>query len=83
MCRGLFVETAMGLRLIDDAHDAWKWSSVRFMAAGAAAQAALQFAPQRVLDYAPPWSLEALSLVSLACMVLGVGGRITTMEPRQ
>lgn len=70
----------LGLRPVDDIQHAWKWSSVRFMAAGAAAQLTLVGAPQRVLDYAPPWTLTALSIASLICMLLGLGGRLTTTE---
>lgn len=78
----LFEPTMFRLRPVDDVRHAWKWSSVRFMAAGAAAQGTLTLAPQRVLDYAPDWVLSALSVVSLLCILLGLVGRVTTTEPR-
>jgi hypothetical protein len=70
----------MKLRLIEDWHHAYRWSSMRFLAAGGTAQLALATAPQRVLDYAPQWALQGLSAFSLACILLAGLGRITTTE---
>lgn len=70
----------MRLRLVDKWHEAYRWSSMRFLAAGGVAQLALSTAPQRVLDYAPQWALQALSIFSLGCILLAGLGRITTTE---
>jgi len=67
------------IRLVDDWKQAHRWSSVRFLALGGAAQAALQ-APAAVLQYAPQWALQALSILSIACIFLAVGGRLTQVE---
>lgn len=66
--------------LVEDWKQAHRWSSMRFLALGGAAQAALQFAPQRVLDYAPGWALQGLSILTLACIFLAGAGRLTKLE---
>lgn len=69
-----------GLHLVDKWKEAHRWSSIRFLALGGAAQLALVTTPQRVLDYAPGWALQGLSVLSLACIFLAGVGRITTTE---
>ena len=68
------------IRLVDDWKQAHRWSSMRFLAIGGAAQLALATVPQRVLDYAPGWALQALSVTSLACVFLAGVGRLTNVE---
>lgn len=64
------------LRLIDDWHRCWRWSSVWFMAIAAAAQTALMI-PGLVLQYAPQWLLQTLATLAIVGAFLG---RITKME---
>src|SRR4051812_37635827 len=70
----------MRLRLIEDWHRSWRWSSMRFLALGGAAQVALIGAPGRVLDHTPEWVLQSLSVLSLACVLLAAAGRVTVLE---
>lgn len=70
----------MQLRLIPDWKQAWKWSSVRFAAAGAAVQGALLAFPMQLQQYLPAWVLSTLSVFALGCLILAIGGRITTTE---
>ena len=71
-----------GLRVsrVDGWKQAPRWSSMRFLALGGAAQLALVTTPQRVLDYAPGWALQAMSVLSLACIFLAGLGRVTKVE---
>lgn len=66
----------MKLRLIDDWHRCWRWSSVWFMAAAAAAQTALMI-PGLVLQYAPQWLLQTLATIAIIGAFIG---RLTTTE---
>ena len=69
------------LRLIDGWHHAWKFSSIRFMALGAAAQTTVLTSDRTGLSaHVPSWMLTGLSMISLACIFLGAAGRITTTE---
>lgn len=70
----------MHLHLLPDWHQAWRWSSVRFLALGAATQGALLTAPARVTDYVPGWLMSGLASFSLVCIMLAGLGRITTTE---
>ena len=73
----------MKLRLIEDWHHAYRWSSMRFLALGGACQFTLATAPDRVLDYVPYWATQALSVFSLGCILAAGIGRITTTEKPQ
>lgn len=68
------------IRLVDGWKQAHRWSSMRFLALGGAAQLALVTTPQRVLDYAPGWVLQSLSVLSIACVFLAGAGRLTKVE---
>jgi hypothetical protein len=68
----------MKLRLIDNWHRAWRWSSIRFLALGGVTQAALLTTPATVLQYVPQWALQGLAVFSLACVLAAGLGRITT-----
>lgn len=64
-------------RLVDDAHDAWKWGSVRFIALGGAIQGVLVAMPHRMDDYLPDWLMQGLSGFALFCMIAAGVARIT------
>ena len=70
----------MQLRLIPDWQHAWKWSSVRFLAAGATVQTTLLAFPDALKQYLPDYIMHYGSMFALACMFLGAAGRITTTE---
>ena len=71
----------MALHLIEDWHKAYKFSSIRFMAIGAAAQTTVLTADRTGLSsHIPAWCLTGLSMLALACIFLGAAGRITTTE---
>lgn len=69
------------VRLIDDWHQSWRWSSMRFLALGGAIQAAL-LAPDRILQYIPTWVLQTASTVSFVCLIAAGLGRVTIVEKR-
>lgn len=68
------------LKLIADWRNAWRWSSIRFLAAGGVVQGALLAFPTQLQQYLPPWLLTGLSEFALFCIIAGGVGRITTME---
>lgn len=70
----------MTLHLIPDWKQAWKYSSVRIAAAGAAVQGALLAFPMQLQQYLPAWVLSTLSVFALGCLILAIAGRITTTE---
>lgn len=69
------------LRLVNDWHNAWKWSSIRFLLIGGAIQTGLLAFPDKLLQYVPNWLLSALSVFALGCVIAAGIGRITTTEP--
>lgn len=72
---------AFNLRVVDDAHLAWKWSSMRFIALGGAAQSAVLTSDRTGLStHVPDWMLSGLSGFALVCIVLAGAGRLTTTE---
>lgn len=68
------------LRLIDGWHHAWKFSSIRFLALGAACQTAVITTPPQIAAHIDEHVWQGLSYFSLACIVLAGAGRITTTE---
>lgn len=70
------------LRLIDDWRKAWKFSSMRCIALGAACQGAVVATPYQVAQYVPHWVWSSLSVFSLFCLIAAGVGRVTTTEPR-
>lgn len=64
-------------RLTDDAHDAWKWGSMRFLAVGGVMQAALVSTPDAVKEHVPEWALQAMAIFSLFCIVAAGISRVT------
>lgn len=75
--------TTVRLRLIDDAHKAWRFSSLRCLAIGGACQAAVICTPDKVAQYAPSWLMSGLSTAAVICTVLAGIGRMTTIEPKR
>lgn len=75
--------TKLRLRLTNDWHQAWRWSSVRFLAIGAVAQGAVVSSDRMGLSaHVPEWVLSGLSTFALFCIFAAGVGRITTTEPR-
>lgn len=70
----------MQLRLIPDWKQAWRWSSVRFLAIGGVMQGSLLAFPAQLQQYLPPWLLSGLAEFALFCVIAGGVGRITTTE---
>lgn len=84
MCPGFFfMETPVQLRMVDDARHAWKWSSMRFIAAGATVQTVLLAFPAQLQGYLPDGVMKWASVFCLLCMILGAVGRVTTVEPKE
>lgn len=71
---------AFNLRLVDDARNAWKWSSMRFLALGGVVQGAVVTCPAAVSDHLPTWVMSAASTFSFCCLIAAGVGRITTTE---
>lgn len=61
---------------------AWRWSSMRFLAVGGVVQASLLAFPAQLQQYLPPWLLSGLSEFSLFCVIAGGIGHITIVEKR-
>lgn len=88
LCRGLFVAKPMllaflqrfNLRLVDDARNSWKWSSMRLLALGGVTQTAVVSCPAAIAQHVPEWVWQALSCFSLFCIIAAGVGRITTTE---
>lgn len=69
------------LRVITDWRQAWKWSSMRFIALGASAQAAVLASDRMGLSaHVPDWVLQALSCLALFCILAAGVGRVTTID---
>ncbi len=71
------------LRLVDDWHQAWRWSSIRFLAVGGVVQTSLLSFPGALQQYLPPKVLSGLAMFALFCLIGGGVGRITTIEPKK
>lgn len=65
-------------RLIDNAKDAWRWSSVRLVAIAAVIQTVVLAFPLK--DYVPGWIISTLATASLIITLMAGIGRITTTE---
>lgn len=70
----------LGRRLADDAHQAWKWGSMRFLALGATVQGAVVTCPAQVSQHVPEAVWQALSCFSLFCMIAAGVSRVTTKD---
>jgi hypothetical protein len=70
----------MKLRLVDDWHQAWKWSSIRLMGLSGTAELALRFfkdLPTEVTQFIDP---KVLSYIATGAFVLAFLGRLTQVE---
>lgn len=74
---GSAVFSLLRRRLADDAHEAWRWGSMRFLALGGVVQAALLTTPDAVKDHVPEWVLQGMASFSLFCVVAAGVSRIT------
>lgn len=70
----------LSIRLIDDWHQCWRWSSMRLMALSGAIQSVLLAFPGTLAQYVPQWIMSTLATASLLILVLAAAGRVTTME---
>lgn len=70
----------VNLRLVDDAHHAWKWGSMRILALAGAAEIALAKCPESVCSHVPEWVMSGLSTFVLLAPILAMGARLTTTE---
>lgn len=68
------------LRLINDWHQAWRWSSIRLMAVSGVLQAVLLAFPEKMAQYVPYWVMSTLATTSLAILLLAGFARITKVE---
>lgn len=70
-----------GRRLADDAHQAWKWGSMRFLALGAVAQSTVIASDRLGLSpHLPEWVLSGLSGFAVFCMFAAGVSRVTTKD---
>lgn len=71
---------AYRIRLVDDAKDWWRWSSLRLMAVSGAIQAVLLAFPAALAQYVPSWVMSWLATTSLIILILAGVGRISQVE---
>lgn len=69
-----------GRRLVDDAHIAWTWGSMRFLALGATCQTVVVTCPATVAQHVPEWVWQGLSSFSVFCMIAAGFCRVTTKQ---
>lgn len=69
-------------RLADDAHKAWSYGSVRFLALGGTVQTAVVTCPAQVAQHVPEWIWQAMSTFSLFCIVAAGYYRVTVPAPK-
>lgn len=70
-------------RMSDDAHRAWKWGSMRFLALGVTVQGTIIALPDKIAAHVPEPVLNALSVFSLFCMLAAGYSRVTVPAPPQ
>lgn len=68
----------VNLRLVNDAHQWWRWGSIRFLAVGGAIQAALLTTPDAVKEHVPDAILQGMATFSLFCIVAAGVSRVVT-----
>lgn len=71
---------AFNRRLSDDAHKAWTFGSMRFLALGGTIQTAVVTCPAAVAQHVPEWIWQAMSTFSLFCMVAAAYCRVTVKQ---
>lgn len=70
----------MKLRLVEDWHQAWRWSSMRLMGLAGTAELALHFfkdLPTEVTQYVEP---KVLSYLATGSFILAFLGRVTQVD---
>lgn len=67
------------MRLVDDAHRAWKWFSVQAMAWAIALQGAWTALPEEMRAGIPP---QLVHWITMALLVLGIVGRLVRQDPK-
>lgn len=68
----------MHFHLIWNWRDAWRWMSVRLIAAAASLQIVLLAFPQQLQQYVPGWIMQG---AAIACLAGALLGRVTTSTP--
>lgn len=63
------------MRLISDWHQAWRWASIRLIAASAAIQLVIISFPAELTAFIPAWLMQTMAI---GCLVGAILGRITT-----
>lgn len=70
-----------GRRLTNDAHEAWKWGSIRFLALGGSLQGAVVAADRTGLSaHLPAWMLSAASGGAFVCLICAGVSRVTVKD---
>lgn len=72
----------VNVRLVDDWHRSWRWSSMRILAVAGAAEIALAKCPESVCSHVPEWIMSTLSTFVLLAPMIAMGARITTTDPK-
>jgi hypothetical protein len=67
------------MKLVDDARRAWRWFSVQCMTLALALQGAWAMVPDDMKTGIPP---RAVTVITLALLVLGIAGRLIKQEPK-
>lgn len=70
----------MKFELVDDAKQAWRWMSTRFMAASAVVQTTWVGLPDDLKQHFPAIVVTALSV---GLLLLGIGGRVIKQPKKQ
>jgi len=65
------------MRLVDDVRLAWRWISIRCMAAAAAVQGAWEFMPA---DMREGLADQHVRWVTVALLLLGIAGRLVKQD---
>lgn len=74
--------TSLRLKLVDDWHQAWKWSSMRFLGISGLAELILKYfkdIPQEITQYIDP---HVLSWIATGSFILAGVGRLTQVEKK-
>jgi hypothetical protein len=67
------------MKLVDGARRAWRWFSVQCMALALALQGTWELMPDDLRSGIPP---RAVTIITLALLVLGIFGRLLKQEPK-
>jgi hypothetical protein len=78
MVPGFLLGETMRFHLIWNWRDAWRWMSIRLIAAAAGLQLTLLAFPAQLQQYVPGWLMQA---AAIACLAGAALGRVTTSTP--